>query len=215
MFINNIKELIKHSIQGVFGNRHLIYRLPVNDAVIALTFDDGPDPRHTPLVLDVLRQNNVKATFFLTGSNVEQHPEPAQQILKEGHCIGNHAYAHKDFTRLNLRQKKEDILMGQNIFNEVLGVTARLFRPPQGCWSLALLVFCMARSIRTILWSVDSRDFEYKGESFLKERLDKMHFKNGDIILLHDDNMDTVNFLQYLIDKARREGFSFATIGDV
>ncbi len=207
-----MKEFTKQFLQGIWGNKFLVYSLPVNTPGVALTFDDGPDPKHTPLVLDVLRKNNIKATFFLTGSNVRQYPEPAQQIQKEGHCLGNHSYAHKDFRRLDPRQKKEDILKAQNVFKDVLGITPKLYRPPHGFWSLEQVVFCMFRSIRTILWSVDSRDFEYKGESFLKERLDKMHFKNGDIILLHDDNMATVNFLQHLIDKARREGFEFVTI---
>ncbi len=215
MGIKNIKEFIKHSIQVVFGNKFLIYRLPVNVPAIALTFDDGPDLKHTPLVLDVLRKNDVRATFFMTGRNVEQYPELARQILNEGHSCGNHSYAHANFARLNFRQKKEEILRTQTIFNDVLGITPNIFRPPRGCWSLEQLVFCMTRSLRIVLWSVDSRDCENKGEVFLKVRLDQTRFKNGDIILLHDDNMFTVNFLQHLIDKAKREGFSFVTIGDV
>jgi peptidoglycan/xylan/chitin deacetylase (PgdA/CDA1 family) len=210
-----IKKLIKSALQSILGNRFLIYTIPGNKPVVALTFDDGPHSEYTALVLDVLRKNNVKGTFFLTGKAVEDCADLVRQIIKEGHCVGNHSYAHQDFSRISYGEIKDEILTTQKVFYETLGVGVNILRPPHGIFTFQQLFFCIRHSIKTILWSYDSRDYQYKGEAYLKERLDKTRLCNGDIFLLHDDNMFTVNFLQYLIDRARRDGFEFVTIGDL
>ena len=211
----DIKRFIKKLLQFLFGSKFLIYKIPGNNPVIALTFDDGPHSKYTPAVLEILRKNNIKATFFLTGSAVEERVDLARQIAKEGHCVGNHSYAHRDLSRISYAETKEEVLRGQKVLLETLGVTTHLFRPSHGIFTLQQLIFCMKRSIRTIHWSYDSRDYQYKGESHLKALLDKTRLYPGDIILLHDDNMFTVDFLQYLIDRIRRDGFEFVTLGDL
>lgn len=209
MIPESAKRLIKDSLQCLLGNKLLIYRVINNRAEVALTFDDGPNPVFTPKVLDILNENNVKATFFVTGINVERYPDIAKRILAEGHSLGNHSYSHVKWSQQSFGEHKDEILKTQKIIFEAFGVRASVFRPPQGHLTVQQLFFCFTHSIRVILWSYDTMDYKYKGDAFLKDRIAKTQFTNGDILLLHDDNIFTVDTLQFLINKLTLNGFDF------
>jgi peptidoglycan/xylan/chitin deacetylase (PgdA/CDA1 family) len=210
----SIKTFLKLSLQKLLGDRHLIYRLPADKRCVALTFDDGSNAKYTPMILETLRKNKVKATFFLVGGYVEAHPDIAKSILADGHAVGMHSYSHNNFALAGVAQQKEEILKTQKVFQDILGISSDLFRPPGGKLTLYQLFWCIKHSIRTILWTVDTKDAQFKGKILSPGYLDGIQFNSGDIVLLHDDNIHTVNFLQGLIDKIKQQGFEFVTIGD-
>ncbi len=108
---------------------------PSTHPLIALTFDDGPDPIHTPALLNILKAKKVKATFFLNGNKVEKYPALAKRIKNEGHVIGNHSWDHPDFTHLTFEQARDQIVRTNNVIKKVTGVKPILFRYPFGSWS--------------------------------------------------------------------------------
>ena len=101
---------------------------------IALTFDDGPNPRTTPIILEELRKRKIKATFFLVGEKVEKHPELAKRIVEEGHDIGNHSYTHINLANLDKQGVKKEIEFTQGIIKKTTGKRPVLFRPPYGTY---------------------------------------------------------------------------------
>jgi peptidoglycan/xylan/chitin deacetylase (PgdA/CDA1 family) len=204
--------LLKLSLQKLFGDRHLVYRLPADKQCVALTFDDGPHPVYTPLVLEVLRKNGIKATFFLIGNQVESHPDLARKILADGHAVGLHSYSHYGYEAMTYEQRTEDMARDQLAFKTVLGFSPAIFRPPHGHLSLTKLIYCIKNSIRTIMWDVDPEDYKKEGEDLLRMKINGMKLQSGSIILLHDDNPATVNVLLDIIKKVREAGFSFGTI---
>ena len=100
----------------------------------ALTFDDGPDIRYTPLLLDGLKERNVRVSFFLLGEKVEQYPELVERMQKEGHLVGNHTYHHVQLNKLNETKAREEILKTNNLIYETTGVYPLYLRPPFGAW---------------------------------------------------------------------------------
>jgi peptidoglycan/xylan/chitin deacetylase (PgdA/CDA1 family) len=208
----SIKLFCKLALQKLVGERHLVYRMPMANPCVALTFDDGPHPEFTPLVLDILRKADVKATFFLVGKQVERYPDLARKLLADGHALGMHTYSHCKRDRVTFKQKKEDLAKTQAAFKMVFGSASNIFRPPHGRLSLAELIFCMKRFIRTVMWDADPEDYRKKSEDVLRTRIGNMKLVNGSIILLHDDHQVTISILPELIRKVRRDGFSFGVI---
>jgi peptidoglycan-N-acetylglucosamine deacetylase len=207
-----IKLFLKLVLQKLVGDRHLVYRLPADKQCVALTFDDGPLPGYTPLVLEVLRKNGVKATFFLIGNQLELYPDLTRKILADGHSVGLHAYSHNKYGAMTFDQRTEDMVRNQKAFNAILGFSPRIFRPPMGRLSWAELIYCIKNSISTILWDVDSEDHKKDGEDLLRKRIKEIKLHNGSILLFHDDNQATVHVLPDLIRKVREAGFSFGVI---
>jgi peptidoglycan-N-acetylglucosamine deacetylase len=157
-----------------------------NDERIHLTFDDGPHPVATSVVLGILDKFSIKATFFLLGHHILQSPELARTIGDEGHTVGNHSFNHLN---LVFRQKHfihREIETANNIIAEVTGVKPTLFRPPFGFFDLRILSIVELLGMRLVHWSNDLRDFEISttDKSIVNRtrRIDR-----GSIILLHDN----------------------------
>ncbi|MBK8703227.1 MAG: polysaccharide deacetylase family protein [Saprospiraceae bacterium] len=182
-----------------------ICHVPNNKRQVALTFDDGPDPEITPQVLAILKEYEVKATFFCIGRKVEAYPALVRQIIEAGHIVGNHSYTHSywiDFKTPKLL--REEISRCRVAFEAAAGVTPLLFRPPYGVTTPAMAEAVKAEKNTVIGWDVRSLDGLLKDEQQIIQRV-QAKIKPGSIILLHDTNpaqpriLRTV--LQYLRDQ--------------
>lgn len=138
----------------------LLLKGPEASRQVALTFDDAPDKQYTPQVLNVLKQYNVRATFFILGSQAEQHPEIVKRIAREGHVIGNHSYNHKLFTKLSDESFKSQVLLTQASLKSLIGYSPRLIRPPFGEINENQLLWASMQGYRIVNWNVDSEDWK-------------------------------------------------------
>ncbi|MEI4831395.1 polysaccharide deacetylase family protein [Bacillus sp. FJAT-53711] len=155
-----------------------------SSAKIAFTFDDGPNPIYTPQLLDLLKINNIKATFFVVGSKAEQYPELIERMHAEGHLIGMHNYVHKSNWIMAPWTIRRYLRKSASIIEKITGERPIYYRPPWGL--LNLFDFFLMKKYKIILWSVMAEDWSSKGGSEkVKKRLLR-DIKNGDVILLHD-----------------------------
>lgn len=176
---------------------------------IALTFDDGPDRKVTPAVLDILKNHNIKAAFFCIGEKIDKDPELARRISDEGHIIGNHSYTHHFFFDLFRKKKmKEEILNTASAIRNATGNEIRFFRPPYGVINPPLAAVIEACDYRVIGWSLRSKDTVTRDKEQLMKRLSS-NLKNGDIVLFHDRLDHTTDVLEKFIKMAKNRGFSF------
>jgi peptidoglycan-N-acetylglucosamine deacetylase len=155
---------------------------------VALTFDDGPHALATPLLLDLLSERNVKATFFLVGEQVEKRPSLAAEIRARGHGIGIHGYRHKTTALLSQAELRDDLDRATRVIASAVGEESLLYRPPRGVFSYTALGSVRGRGWSPILWRVDGRDWRTGATagsivSRIGKRLD-----GGDIVLLHDSD---------------------------
>ena len=198
MFKNKYITLIV-ALLIIFLSNSFIYATNINDEevfikngsrdkkLIALTFDDGPHPKETNQVLDILNKYNVKGTFFVAGKHANWYPEPLVRASKEGHEIGNHTFNHPDISNLSDRQLEEEILKCEEILLKLTGKKPQLFRPPYGSYRQeALASIAKKLNYKIVLWtSVDARDWQNPGAETIANKIIN-NAKNGDIILLHD-----------------------------
>ncbi|WP_058304318.1 polysaccharide deacetylase family protein [Gorillibacterium timonense] len=126
---------------------------------IALTFDDAPDPRFTPQILDILKAQDVKATFFIVGYRAERHPELVRRMIREGHAVGGHSYDHPDFSRLSDSRFRDQVLRTNAILTKLAGYTPNLVRPPYGEIKESQLIWLGQHGFYAINWSSDSLDW--------------------------------------------------------
>lgn len=207
-----LKSVMKQLIIKFVPNKIIVFQMKNQPRSIALTFDDGPSEKTTPKVLKLLKENNIKATFFLIGQRIVNNPELTKQIIEEGHCVGGHSSTHEGFQSLNFSSKKEEILEGQRILNAYLKERSCLYRPPRGILSLRQLLFCIGKGLTTVMWSQDSLDHKNKGKDFVLDRIKNMPLKGGDILLLHDASEYTHEALPEIIQHIRARGLKFCTI---
>src|SRR5437868_4015192 len=163
-----------------------IYRSgPRSSKTVALTFDDGPDPRYTPAVLDILKAQGVKATFFVCGNMLERHPELGERILAEGHVIGNHSMTHAHLERLRVSAGRHEIVDCERQIERLLGTRTHLFRPPRGLWNAGEFREASKNHFKMVLWSLAfDRDAIHDSQA-LRRRVVRLA-RPGDIILMHD-----------------------------
>lgn len=189
-----------------------------SDKIVALTFDDGPNEPYTSRVLEILRNYDVTATFFLIGKNVEYYPDTARRILADGHAIGNHSYTH---SRLALMEgpKYTELDLAQKTIEQVTGVKPHIFRPPYGEKTPWQLDYIKSKGLVTITWDVSANDPNISDPYTIADRIISKT-RSGSIILLHDgrgirhgfDRSPTVKALPMVIDALLEEGYSFVTV---
>lgn len=177
--------------------------------VIALTFDDGPDPLRTPKVLDVLARHKAQAAFFLIGEKASAHPELVRRILSEGHTIGNHTYTHSGLFPLNSSRKiREELRCTAETLARITGRKPRLFRPPFGVTNP--LIGCAVRKAGydSVGWSVRSLDTISRTprQKVLARILRGIH--DGAVILLHDRCEASAELLEALLIELERRGYA-------
>jgi peptidoglycan/xylan/chitin deacetylase (PgdA/CDA1 family) len=155
-------------------------------AGVALTFDDGPHPQGTPLVLEILREAGARATFFLAGEQVERRPALAAEIVAAGQRVELHCHRHRNLLRLTARQFTEDAERGRAVIEEASGQTIADHRPPYGIYSSASLRACRRRGWRPVLWSQWGKDWRGRATARSIARRAAGSARDGDIVLLHD-----------------------------
>jgi peptidoglycan-N-acetylglucosamine deacetylase len=167
------------------------------DAGIHLTFDDGPHPTATPAVLNILKERNIHATFFLLGQNVQQYPDIAKQVASDGHQIGNHSYSHANLFFKDKSFIQRQIIQTEEILELNLGKRTHLFRPPYGYFNLAIMNVLKEIGSTCVLWSIDSNDYRLKKQSDIELRVLK-NLSNGSICLFHDNKYTAQKLCTYL-----------------
>jgi peptidoglycan/xylan/chitin deacetylase (PgdA/CDA1 family) len=185
------------------------------EKVIALTFDDGPSPKNTPAILDILKQQGVKATFFLLGTNVKKYSELAQRIVNEGHAIGNHSWDHT-FNKVDASKASHEIDDTSTLIQEVTGVKPSLFRPPGGFMDTGMATYAQQQKYMITMWSVDPKDYLVSAPILLDNVL--RNAKPGRIVLLHDgggDRSATIQALPQLITALKQQGYTFVTVPEL
>lgn len=193
------------------------------DRVVALTFDDGPNEPYTSQVLDILKRENVHATFFLIGDRVHREPETARRIAEEGHVIGNHTQTHPfAFALASPRKIQAEIALAETTIHEATGVYPHLFRPPQGLRSPWLMRVLERDSLDTVTWDDSPVDWNPLTPQQLSDRV-VAGAHPGSIILLHDglnlvqgvDRSAVVAGLPSIIERLRAEGYRFVTVPEL
>ena len=172
-----------HRNAPIFGE--VLARLPPEAQEVALTFDDGPNPEATPRLLDLLAQQDAKATFFLLGRHVRQWPAIARRVAEEGHLVANHGYAHRRLDFAGPRRVREDILAGTGAIADATGIEPAHFRAPHGARSPFVTPVARSLGQRTVGWSVGSRDHAELSAARIARRVEE-RARAGSIVLLHD-----------------------------
>ncbi len=151
-----------------------------------LTFDDGPHAQGTPAVLELLREGDVRATFFLVGEQVERSPLLAAEIASAGHEVALHCHRHRCLLRLTPRQVRDDLRRAQAVIAEATGKLPRRYRPPYGIFNAAALALARAHGWEPLLWSRDGRDWQRRATADSIAAQATRGLRDGDVILLHD-----------------------------
>ena len=157
----------------------------INDKVL-LTFDDGPNPNSTELILRELENNKINAVFFCVGENLGKYPSLAKEIISAGHTLGNHTHQHKKITTLNKTEIVESILKVQRYSNEYLNYNIQYFRPPHGRFTLGINKFLEKEHLINVMWSLLT--YDYKNDLNIVKFAISNYLNSKSIIVLHDSN---------------------------
>ena len=209
-----MKRTVKVAVLQMAPKRLLVSRGKRRHRVVALSFDDGPHPEHTERILAVLREEGVKATFFLIGTEVQKYPALAKAIARDGHGVGGHAWSHRRLSGMARRALDKEVEQTAALIREVTGVSSKLFRPPYGTVTLPLLWYAATRGWTVVLWSADSGDAR-RDASPAAMRAAAQSVGPGDIVLLHEDYPHTVEALRDIIRDLKTRGLSFATVEEL
>lgn len=190
-------------------------RVPNNGKFIAITYDDGPHPTNTPRLLDMLRERNIKATFYVIGNNVDLRPQIVRRTVEEGHEIGNHSQTHPNLRNLGNDSLRREMDRCRDAIARAAGVRPRTMRPPYGSLSPAQRQLVHAEyGYPTILWSVDPEDWRRPGASVISSRITN-NTHSGAIILAHDLHAQTIDAMPSALDHLLREGYRFVTVSQL
>ena len=206
-----------HRNSWIFGP--VLNRLPARGQIASITFDDGPNPRTTPLILDALKTEGVRATFFVLGQHADRWPDLVRRMADEGHQLGNHGYWHRKLHRKLPGYVREDLRRGADAIERASGVRPAVFRAPHGFRSPWVTPIARSLGQRTVGWSLGVWDSARPGADVIVRRtLEGM--RAGSILLLHDgdgydadgDRLQTAEALPAIIQGLRSRGFQFATL---
>jgi len=195
-------------------NKHIIYRGAKGKKVVALTFDDGPDPQFTPQILEILRRYNVKATFFLLGQRVQTYPHLVKQEVDEGHIVASHSWEHKYLPNLSPEALKEDLKKTKDAIKMATGKDILMLRPPYGA-AKGIEELLKKEGYMILNWDVDTLDWEPGRTPQQIMDVIQKQTSEGSIILFHDaggNRSTTVATLPQVIETLQQQGYQFVTI---
>lgn len=184
---------------------------------IALTFDDGPHPRDTIEILDILKEYGVHATFFVVGKNVQKYPELIMREVAEGHEIGNHTYSHINLRKAKKSTLEREILLNENIIYEICEYRPKLFRPPEGVYNRMVCASMEKLDYRIVLWTIDTKDWTKPSSDKIYDTVTEK-VKSGNIILFHDlvvGESSTPDALRKIIPELLSRGYKFVTVSEL
>ncbi len=181
--------------------------------LIAITFDDGPG-KHTDRLLNILKENNVKATFFVLGSQIGGHQDLLLRMVEEGHEIGGHSWTHRSFKTLSEAELTKEIMQTRAEIASITGVDALAVRPPYGAYDDNVKALGKKLGVYFVNWDVDPLDWKTRSANNTYNEILK-NSRNGSIILSHDIHVSTVDAMERLIPKLIEEGYEFVTVSDL
>ena len=204
-----LTALVGSMVKSV-GDGTLTVSKQMNDKekVVALTFDDGPDSEKTEALLDMLKENQVPATFFLIGAQVEENAELVKRMDAEGHQIGIHTWSHVDLSCLSEQEQRDEIEKSKDKLISLIGEKDFVVRPPFGQMNEVLEQWI---EYPMILWSIDTED--WTGKRVIDMTVETAEqVRDGDIILMHDISENSIEGAKAIIDELKRMGYTFLTI---
>lgn len=191
-------------------------RVETEQKVIALTFDDGPTPSRTAEILNILREENVKATFYLIGNDIEKNPGEVEKMIAEGHEIGNHTYNHERMFLVSPSFVKSEIERTDELIKKAGYQGEITFRPPFGKKLFVLPWYLSENKRKSVTWDVEPETYFEKSEDIIKNTLENT--KNGSIILLHimySSRGESMKSVQPIIKGLKEKGFEFKTVSEL
>lgn len=194
----------------------IVPRVETSHKVIALTFDDGPSRQKTDEILQILREENVRATFYVTGAEVENNPGELEMIVAEGHEIGNHTFSHKRMLLVRPSYVKSEIERTDELIRKAGWTNEITFRPPYSRKLFTLPFYLSQNDRKTITCDVEPETYFDNSEDLIKYTLDST--RNGSIILLHvmyDSRAESMRSVQPIIRGLREKGFEFMTVSEI
>ena len=187
----------------------------VDGTYIAMTFDDGPDQKLTPKLLDLLAQHHIKATFFVIGQNAAEHPEIVARAAREGHEIGNHSWSHPNLARMSDESIRRQLRQTDDAIKQAIGKRPTLMRPPYGNLSPRQKEWIHDEfGYRIVLWDVDPLDWRRPGPSVVTNRILR-ETRPGSIVLSHDIHPGTIEAMHDTLDQLEAKGFKFVTVSEL
>jgi peptidoglycan/xylan/chitin deacetylase (PgdA/CDA1 family) len=199
----------------------VMHELPTEDRskrprLIALTFDDGPYPIFTPMLLDVLRDLSVPATFFLIGADAQQWPDLTRRIEADGNEIADHTYSHPNLDQESPDEVRKEILEGRDVLWTLSHDPAvrTLMRPPHGRYTERTLRIAQALGYSVVLWTDDSGDWRTLTVARLQRHLLE-HATAPEIVLMHSGKLATIEALPFVVERFKRAGYRFVTVGEL
>ncbi len=187
----------------------------VDGPYIAMTFDDGPSEKLTPRLLDLLAAHHIKATFFVIGQNVAEHPEILQRAIREGHEVGNHSWSHPNLGKMSDDSVRRQLKMTEEAITNACGVRPTLMRPPYGSITTRQKHWIHDEfGYRIILWDVDPLDWKRPGPKIVTSRI-LQQTRAGSIVLSHDIHPGTIEAMPETFRQLEAKGFKFVTVSEL
>lgn len=177
---------------------------------ILLTFDDGPNPGTTELILKKLSDEKIKALFFCVGDNVQKYPELIKIMMEEGHSFGNHTFNHKILNQISTDEKHQQITSVNEIFKERFNIKLKYFRPPHGRFQLSTSSLLKRHNLQNVMWSLLTYDYK-NNLSIVKFTVEK-YLKKNSIIVLHDSKKSKniiLDSISFIVDEAGEKKYQF------
>ena len=174
---------------------------------VALTFDDGPNAKYTPLLLEGLRKRNIHATFFLLGENILKNKELLLRMQKDGHLIGCHTWSHVQLDKISPSSANREILKTNSLIYHITGTYPTCLRPPYGAWKKDLE---LPVTMLPVFWDVDTLDWQSQNPENILDIVRK-NVQDGSIILMHDSYDSSVRAALAITDELTEKGYDFVT----
>ncbi|MDN3017115.1 polysaccharide deacetylase family protein [Paenibacillus sp. BSR1-1] len=196
----------------------MINEVPASNKVVAITFDDGPNPIYTPQVLEIFSEASGKATFFMIGEQMGKFPEVVKKVAAQGHEIGNHTYTHPYLSQLTQEECLEEIERNESLVEELVGRTPVVFRSPYLDYNHETLSLLERKSYPMIgALNLEAQDWEQPGvDHILAKTRDCV--RNGSILLFHDgygDRSQTIEAVRILVAELSSQGYQFVTVSSL
>lgn len=195
----------------------VVWDINTEDKIIALTFDDGPHPKYTAAILDLLAKYEAKATFFIIGKNAEKYPEVVLRSYSEGHELANHTYSHP--FKVSITDLQKELRQTKEIIYSITGFAPVLFRPVGGNYNDSMINAAVKDGYKVVMWSwhQDTQDWKQPGVKKITQKVLKGS-KPGDVILFHDgggDRSQTIKALEEILPVLKKQGYTFVTISEL
>lgn len=194
--------------------RSYITNWPTGQRLVALTYDDGPDPKITPKLIDLLKQKSVPATFYVLGERVEEYPEITRRLHEEGFEVVNHTYDHQLLTKLGTEKVRWQLDHTNQLITQITGRQVTHMRPPYGGRNASVDAVIGELGMKCVLWDIDTEDWRRRSTGQMVSNILK-NTTDGSIILFHDRYDASLQASAIVIDELKKKGYTFVTVGDL